>query len=960
LTSLQKEDCIFIKTKSLQLGLINACSVRNKYLDISDHVKEMNFDLCFMCETWLKPADRDVVAALKGTLYNFDHVCRENRVGGGIGLLSKKDYNVQVHSQNQFNSFESAEFKISSSSDCMYCVCIYRPPYSSNHPVTCSTFLNEFEEYLSQILTDYSDVIIVGDFNIHVNNKSCRDACKFLEILSSYGLVQHVSDATHKSGNTLDLIITTATSKFRLASPSVGYFVSDHAFVSSEINVVKTKWIKKTVSFRRYKDINEERFINDLSEVCASLLSSDENLADKYFTKLHAVLDRHAPVIIKRKSIRDNSPWFDDTARQLKSDRRKLERIWRQTREPNDYDNFQIAKQIFREYVIEKRSEYVNSRIEKCGRDSRKLYKEIYTLLDMKKENPLPSNASDAVLSEEFASFFIEKVEKIRDNLQVFPAYEPEGLSTSMFDQFKYVDINTVKRLIMNAKAATCQSDPLPSFLVKKYVDIVGPVIMKIINLSLTSGEFFSEWKTSIVKPLIKKMGQDLVKTNYRPISNLPFISKLTEKAALAQFLPYTNAHNLLPSYQSAYRKNYSTETAVVKVVSDILMAMEHQKLTAFVSMDLSAAFDTVDHDILLEVLNRNFGISGSAMDWFKSYLSNRKMKVKVNNTESSLRSINSSVPQGSVAGPILYSVYASTLPSAITNSDINIMGYADDHGLYSSFSSSDEFKEIDNLSETLSSVKMWMNSNRMKMNDSKTEFIYFGSRQQLQKSVISCIDINNCIVNQSSSIKYLGVVLDNHLSFHEHISTKCKIAAMNIQYIRSIRKYLSLSSTKQLMYSLVLSHLDYCNSLFIGLPETTLNIAQRIQNWAAKVALKRGRYDSSSKALFDLHWLPVRYRIDFKILLLVFKCINDLAPIYLQNMIVKRSSQRQTRSASVLTLEVPSTKCKLFADRSFSVYGPKLWNSLPNDLQNIKSVSLFRSNLKTYLFKKAFVQYLS
>ena len=324
-------------------------------------------------------------------------------------------------------------------------------------------------------------------------------------------------------------------------------------------------------------------------------------------------------------------------------------------------------------------------------------------------------------------------------------------------------------KLVMDSKPATAPHDPLPTYLVKKYIDVLGPVIARIVNISLAAGTFFPEWKMSIVQPLIKKLGLELIMSNYRPISNLPFISKVTEKAVLEQFVTYANDNHLFPSYQSAYRKFFSTETALLKIMNDCLSAMEEQQVTAFVGIDLSSAFDTVDHSILLEVLKAKYGVDSSALQWFQSYLMDRTMKVKINNCQSMARKVQSSVPQGSIAGPILFSAYASTLPSAISDPNVHLMGYADDHGLYKSFPlNSSEFDNIKTLEDTLMMVKQWMTSNRLMMNDAKTEFLYIGSRQQLEKCTVTSIKVGDCDVPCGHSIKYLGVILDSTLSLNE------------------------------------------------------------------------------------------------------------------------------------------------------------------------------------------------
>ena len=217
---------------------------------------------------------------------------------------------------------------------------------------------------------------------------------------------------------------------------------------------------------------------------------------------------------------------------------------------------------------------------------------------------------------------------------------------------------------------------------------------MKLVNLSLAKGEFTQQWKTALVKPLLKKVGMELTNTSYCPVSNLPFLSKVVEKSVLLRFNRHCNENNLMPSYQSAYRANFSCETALVKLTDDLLWAMEHPEVTPLAAIDLSAAFDTVDHDMLLSVFSKKFGVVDNALKWFDAYLRPRRFQVLIGDTRSKEIDIPFSVPQGSCAGPVLYSAYASTLQEVINDQDesprinksIELHGFADDHVYKKSF----------------------------------------------------------------------------------------------------------------------------------------------------------------------------------------------------------------------------------------------------------------------------------
>ncbi|XP_071958790.1 uncharacterized protein [Antedon mediterranea] len=256
-------------------------------------------------------------------------------------------------------------------------------------------------------------------------------------------------------------------------------------------------------------------------------------------------------------------------------------------------------------------------------------------------------------------------------------------------------------------------------------------------------------------------------------------------------------------------------------------------------------------------------------------------------------------------------------------------MGYADDHSVYDSFnpnSSSSMENTITKLQECLISINDWMKSNRLKMNSEKTEFILLGSRAQLLKCEKDHIIVCQDRIPRGSSVKYLGVNIDDQLSFKNHIRDKCRTIAVNLYYIRQIRKFLSKDLCQQLVQSLVLSHIDYANALYYGLPANTLAPMKRLLHQAAKIIVRKGRYDSATNAMRSLHWLPMSHRYQFKIACLVWLSLKGSAPSYLRDILTVRNVSRRTRSsASNYNLTIPRTKRKTFADRSFAVAGPKI-----------------------------------
>ena len=301
-------------------------------------------------------------------------------------------------------------------------------------------------------------------------------------------------------------------------------------------------------------------------------------------------------------------------------------------------------------------------------------------------------------------------------------------------------------------------------------------------------------------------------------------------------------------------------------------------------AIDLSAVFGTADHDILLEVLQKQYGISGNALKWFNNYLQPRSFCVNIGDSYSYKTPLNFSVSQGSCTGPILYSNYASTM-KYIVPAHMSLQEYADDHAIKLTFSANNisaEATALRSLENCAEDIKQWMDSNRFKMNSSKTEFILFGHPKQLRKCSSNYLKVCED-VSLSVDIRYLGVYLDSQLSFKQHITHKCKVAMLNIHKIRNIRSTLTTEATHTLVLGLVTSHLDFCNSVLFGLPKYSIKKLQRVQNIAAKLVLNRTKHESSTESRKQLHWLPIAARIEFKIIVLVYKCLHRNAPEYLQ-----------------------------------------------------------------------------
>ena len=555
-----------------------------------------------------------------------------------------------------------------------------------------------------------------------------------------------------------------------------------------------------------------------------------------------------------------------------------------------------------------------------------------------------------------FCEFFVNKVSDLRKQLDLAPTTNlaTDGIQTEFsFDSFLPIGQDELKKIILTSKPTTCPLDPIPTTLLFECIDVLLPCVHSLINDCLSSGTVPLSFKSAIVKPLLKKPTLDPNNLkHYRPVSNLPFLSKILEKVVLSQLFSYLNEHNLISFSQSAYRPFHSTETALLKVTSDILDSLDSSDISILTLLDLSAAFDTIDHQILLSRLNSLYGISGSALNWFSSYLSDRKLSVLVNDIYSDSSSLTCGVPQGSVLGPVLFILYTKPLSTLLNSHSLSHQSFADDTQLYGSSSPEQVNQKLVTISDCILDVKQWMTDNKLKLNDDKTEALLIRKKTVDFSYLPKSIQICHSDISFTDSARNLGFTISSDMSLDKHISLVCRSAYFELYRISSIRHFLSAKITNTLICAYVLSKLDYCNSLLANCPKYLLDKLQRVQNAAARLVFRAKKHEHITPLLKKLHWLPIEQRIKYKLSSICFNFFNNTSPAYISDLLTIYTPSRNLRSSSDSRLLcIPRTKTSSYGRRSFTYAAPSLWNSLPKSVRHAQTLASFKRSLKTYLF---------
>lgn len=478
---------------------------------------------------------------------------------------------------------------------------------------------------------------------------------------------------------------------------------------------------------------------------------------------------------------------------------------------------------------------------------------------------------------------------------------------------------------------------------------LIIPHITHLVNSCLVEGVFPEIWKSALVCPLPKVSNPETLR-DLRPISLLPVLSKVAERVISIQLTEYLSVFDVLPVTQSGFRPGYSCETALLKVTDDLIDAVDKGMLSCLVLLDFSHAFDTVNHSVLLAILE-HIGFDATAVSLFRNYLINRSQSVRLNGSLSSPRTVLYGVPQGSILGPILFTIYTSNLLADLKYIKSHI--YADDTQLYYSFPPSDWRVATSRVNEDLQQLFSKSLEHNLILNPAKSKVILFGPKRVCKEiSTVFRVAINNINIPIVDKAKSLGLILDNTFRYRDQISLAIRNAYINLKKLFPFRHIFNEKVKRNLCDSFVLSQFSFCSPIYHAcLDNISRNRIQKVQNACLRYIYGIRKFDHISHKLLSAQWLNMQNRRLLRILSLFHKIILTKTPPYLYNKIRYRTDVHNLLTRFRGRISPPVHKTVLF-ESSFTYQIYLLYNRLPLHFLSC-SMSLFKSKIFQFLFLK-------
>ncbi len=830
-------------SRNLKVLSFNARSIPAKYLDVYMLIEKTDCDIVAVTETWINASVPPSLYEVPG--YTLIRVDRKNKRGGGVAIYIKNYFQFKKININNIvgelnPDLEQLWIEFLINRRKLIVGVIYRPEYINDK--VHDNLYSVFEYFASN-----DNLIVLGDFNYDLLQR--QKYAQINDIIAPLNLTQMVDKPTRVtdvSSTLIDLVILNSPGRCKFLGVTDIHNISDHKLIYFAYSLKLPVFKPKCIKCRNFKKLDKTALESSVRGTPWELAEVPDVLDDKLLVLnnyVKAIFDEHVPIKTIRVTHPPN-PWLSKEIQEHMKYRNKLHakyvKLKAQVRNATNYcpsTNLQfnqaerlykIARNTCKRMQRDAKHKYFNKSVNANINNQKMLWLEFdqVGVVDRKNTDAITEFSPDTLNN----TFLINNNRDVDEVLLNAEVTHFTSISPSHNFVFSSVTESQVAMALNSIRSNATGLDGISLKMLKLCLPYCIPSITHILNFSLMNSTFPSSWKLGKVFP-VPKCDNPTKPEEYRPISILPTLSKILEKLVHKQLSSFLEQHQLLDSHQSGFRTGYSTESALLCILNDLTWACDNGLLSLLVLLDFSKAFDTINHKLLLAKL-KALGCSEFVVKWFESYLSNRYQQVISNSELSERKLLKSGVPQGSVLGPLLFIIFTSDFKESLNCSNYHL--YADDSQIYTHFERDNHALAIEAINNNLNNIVKWANSRFLILNEMKSKVLVVGSKHNLNYFYETCrnhVTINNVSLPFSSCVKNLGVLFDSTLTFENHVNQKIKCAYIALRKLNRFKNMLSIELKTILCNCLVLSHFNYCSSVFSNAKQYIIHKIQLVQN---------------------------------------------------------------------------------------------------------------------------------
>ena len=922
---------------------LNARSIVEKGDEIQEICQKLKPALIFLTETWLDESCPKGTAVPEGyTIIRKDRSEEYKQLygksnGGGTAVLVRNGINMKKHNTLNRDENEILWCTLTMKGKRHLFGLIYRPEYTTL--LDADGDGNTEIESLLQATLDYN-LTLIGDTNCDTSSQTpSKPTQTLIKTTEEYGLSQHIMKPTRfneNSATTIDHIFTRNSEFIKKTGTCEG--ISDHSGIYCIVSKDCDSNEVEEVRCRSFKNFDETQFRDDIvkhieeSSYKQHIINKDINSAfNTWLEVIRRVSDQHAPwKQFRRGNNHDHIPWFNRELKAVTEKKNMYLKLYRLFRNPEDLVAYKKAKNEQTHMKRGLKRKYYKEKIENFDGDSKKLWSILKEVTNLNYREEIQPDIINKETANKFNKFFanvgIEVQRKLGINIKT------PDLSTIGNFKFKNETEERIEYLIKRIRPDVATGhDEISSRLLKAAAPCILTNLKDMINLSYETLIFPNALKRANVKALHKK-GDYNNPAQYRPISILTTLSKVFERSATEQIMDFYSKNSKLTTRQHAYRKYHSTTTCLFELTEAALKHIDDGYLVAIASLDLSKAFDSLAHNLILQKL-LDMGLDGTAVKWIQSYLHQRKQVVKFGKTESDEETVESGVPQGSILGPLLFITCTNNIEIEMRDIAEEIFSYADDMQVLVKGKTITELEE--KLERAIKTANSYYNKNSLLNNATKTEIMLLGTKKRLEKTRNLKVKVTENgeekYLYGETYLKILGIHIDQSLNWNKHISYIKKKATNSIRNLHRANKLLPMKQKRILYNSLVTPHFTYGDVIWNKCGRMNENKLQQAQNYAAKSILGVNKFSSSRAALKKLELLPLTEKRDIHSAVFVKKALAERAPTEIQ---VKYNNQQRPSALRQGRLQTPQHKTKLYETGAY-YSSLQFWNTLSPEVQH-------------------------